>query len=178
LAAVENHEGNIKHLSEEISDNPNPGKYGRNAREFRRQMVLELDSQGYTYREIETKLQISKGTISNDLAYLRKQAQDNLQHHIHEVIPEFHQKCLWGMKRILKNTLEIGEKSADPKVKLEANKIATDCYKYIMDLNTNGAIVTDAMNRVTQIQKDVTVLNRLNESIKADEEEMTTNGVF
>jgi DNA-directed RNA polymerase specialized sigma24 family protein len=52
--------------------------YGRNAREFRRQMVLELDSQGYTYREIETKLQISKGTISNDLSYLRKQAQDNL----------------------------------------------------------------------------------------------------
>jgi hypothetical protein len=82
------------------------------------------------------------------------------------------------MKRILKNTLEIGEKSADPKVKLEANKIATDCYKYIMDLNTNGAIVTDAMNRVTQIQKDVTVLQRLDESIKADEQEMTTTGVF
>jgi hypothetical protein len=37
------------------------------------------------------------------------------------------------MKRILRNTLEIDEKSADPKVKLEANRIATDCYKYIID---------------------------------------------
>jgi hypothetical protein len=141
-------------------------------------MVLDLDSQGYTHREIVTKLQISRGTVTNDLAFLRKQAQDNLQHHIHEVIPEYYQKCLWGMKRILKQTLEIGEQSSDPKIKLEANRIATDCYKYIMDLNTNGSIITDAINHVHQLQKDLTVLNRLDESIKADEQEMTTTGVF
>jgi hypothetical protein len=94
------------------------------------------------------------------------------------VIPEYYQKCLWGMKRILKQTLEIGEQSADPKIKLEANRIATECYKYIMDLNTNGSIITDAINHVHQLQKDVTVLNRLDESIKADEQEMTTTGVF
>jgi hypothetical protein len=47
-----------------------------------------------------------------------------------------------------------------------------------MDLTTNGSIVTDAMNRVTQIQKDVTVLNRLDEKTKTLEEEATTNGVF
>jgi len=79
-------------------------------------MVLDLHSQGYTHREIEAKLNISRSTVSNDLIYLRKQAQDNLQHHIHEVIPEYHPKCLWGMKRILKQTLEIGEQSADPSI--------------------------------------------------------------
>jgi hypothetical protein len=47
-----------------------------------------------------------------------------------------------------------------------------------MDLTTNGSIVTDAIRHVTRIQKDVTVLNRLDESIRADEEEMTTSGVF
>jgi hypothetical protein len=171
LAAIENHEENVGHSSRKLV-------YGKDARAYRRSLILDLDSQGYTHREIVTKLQISRGTVTNDLVFLRKQAQDNLQRHIHEAIPEYHQKCLWGMKRILKQTLEIGEQSADPKIKLEANRIATDCYKYIMDLNTNGAIVTDAMNRVTQIQKDVTVLNRLDESIKADEEEMTTTGVF
>jgi hypothetical protein len=59
---------------------------------------LDLDSQGYTHREIEAKLNISRSMVSNDLIYLRKQAQDNLQHHIHEVIPEYHQKCLRGME--------------------------------------------------------------------------------
>jgi hypothetical protein len=48
----------------------------------------------------------------------------------------------------------------------------------MMDLTTNGSIVTDAIKYVTQTQKDVTVLKRLDENIKADEEEMTTNGVF
>lgn len=102
MTSLENHEGNIEHLSEKMT-------HGKNAREWRRSLVLELDSQGYTHREIVTKLQISKGTVSNDLTYLRKQAQDNLQHHIHEVVPEYYQKCLWGMKRTLKQTLEIAE---------------------------------------------------------------------
>ena len=158
--------------------------YGRNAREFRRQMVLELDSQGYTYREIETKLQISKGTVCNDLAFLRKQAQDNLQHHIHKLLPEYHQKCLWGMKRLLKQTLEIRDASSDSKVKLQANVVAENIYKDIMELMTNGKTVTDAMNCVAQIQNDAETLKRLDESIKANaregegEEVMTTNGVF
>jgi hypothetical protein len=57
-------------------------------------------------------------------------------------------------------------------------KIASECYRHMMDLTTNGSIVTDAIKYVTQTQKDVTVLKRLDENIKADEEEMTTNGVF
>ena len=85
--------------------------------------VLELDSQGYTHPEIVAKLQKAKGTVSNDLTYLRKQAQDNLQYHIHEVVPEYYQKCLWGMKRNLKQTLEIAETASDPRIKLEARRI-------------------------------------------------------
>jgi hypothetical protein len=84
------------------------------------------------------------------------------------------------MTRILKHTLEIRNASPDPKIKLEANRIATDCYKYIMDLNTNGSIVTDAMNRITQIQKDVTMLNRIDEERITNEEQQQqqTTGVF
>jgi hypothetical protein len=47
-----------------------------------------------------------------------------------------------------------------------------------MDLTTNGAIVTDAIKYVTQTQKQVDTINKLDESIRADEEETTTNGVF
>jgi hypothetical protein len=39
-----------------------------------------------------------------------------------------------GMKQNLKQTLEIAETAADPKVKLQARAITNDCYKYIMDL--------------------------------------------
>jgi transposase len=182
LTTLENHEGNIGHLSEKMTHNHNRK---RDVREYRRSLVLELDSQGYTHREIVAKLQISKGTVTNDLAYLRKQAQNNLQYHIHEVIPEYYQKCLWGMKRTLKQTLEIAETSSDSEIKLDAMKIANDCYRYIMDLTTDGVIVNDAL-RI--IQSKINVLNGVDtsSSTKSDEiiitedelKEKTTNGVF
>ena len=120
MTSLESREGNIEHLSEKINN-----FHGKDARAWRRSLVLDFDSQGYTHREIATKLHIAKGTVSNDLTFLRKQAQDNLQYHIHDLVPEYFQKCLWGMRRNLKQTLEIGEASPDPKVKLEAKRIAS-----------------------------------------------------
>jgi hypothetical protein len=98
--------------------------------------------------EIAGKLQVDKSVICKDVAVIRKQAQENLQHHIHEVVPEEYQKCMVGMKLNLKETLEIAETAADPKTKLQARAIANDCYKYIMDLTTNGVVVTDAIKYV------------------------------
>jgi DNA-directed RNA polymerase specialized sigma24 family protein len=67
--------------------------YGKEAIEWRRARVLELESQGYSQHEIATKLLIANGTVNSDLAYLRKQAQANLQHHIHETVPELRDKA-------------------------------------------------------------------------------------
>ena len=119
--------------------------------DWRRTKVLELSSQGYTEQEIAEKLQpIAPVTIHRDLVYLRQQVQQNLQHHIHKVVPEEYQKCRVGMKRNLKHVLEIGEAASDPKLKLESRRIANDCYRYIMDLCTNAGIISDAMKYVAQ----------------------------
>jgi len=65
--------------------------------EWRRAKVLELSSLGYSEREIAEKLQpIAPVTVHRDLVHLRQQAQDNLQRHIHEVVPEEYQKCMVG----------------------------------------------------------------------------------
>ena len=65
------------------------------------------------------------------------------------------------MKRNLKQTLEIAETASDPRIKLEARRIANDCYKYIMDLTTNGPVITDAMKYVTQKTEQVNTLQKL-----------------
>jgi orotate phosphoribosyltransferase-like protein len=122
--------------------------YGKDQIEWRRSRVLELSSEGYTQREIASKLQIGKGTVTNDLLYLKKQAQENLQNHIQEALPHEYQKCMVGMERNLKHVLEIAETAADPKTKLQARAIANDCYKYTMDLTTNGVVITDAIKYV------------------------------
>jgi len=85
------------------------------------------------------------------------------------------------MKQNLKHVLEIGETASDPKIKLEARRIANDCYRYIMDLCTNAGIVSDALKFVTQSQQKIDTLQKLDERIEAIEEEeaeTTTNGVF
>jgi hypothetical protein len=67
------------------------------------------------------------------------------------------------MKQNLKQTLEIAEIAADPKTKtkLQARAIANDCYKYIMDLMTNGAIITDGIK-----YKDSTMSNEQNKILE------------
>ena len=71
--------------------------------------MLELSSRGYTEREIATTLQVHCYTVHRDLVYLRKQAHENLQHHIHQTIPEEFQKGMVGLRQNLKHVLEIAE---------------------------------------------------------------------
>ena len=134
--------------------------------EWRRAQVLELSSQGYSEREIGNKLQIGNITVNRDITFLRQKAQDNLQKHIHEVVPEEYQKCMAGMKSNLKETLEIANTVTDPRVKLQARAIVSDCYKFILDMSTNAGVVSDALKYVTQKTEQVNELQKLDEQIR------------
>jgi 7-keto-8-aminopelargonate synthetase-like enzyme len=169
----QNKRGPVRHLSTEVR---------QQELDWRRSQVLELSSKGYTVREIAAKLQVDKSAVGRDMLYLRKQAQQNLEHHIHQVIPEMYQRGITGMQQNLKRALEIGEASSDPKVKLESIRIANDCHRFIMDLCTNASVVNDALKFVTHQKEQIDTLQKLDERINqqqaAEEEEATTNGVF
>jgi transcriptional regulator len=96
--------------------------------DWRRNKVLELSSQGYSQRDIASTLQVGLGTVNKDILFLRQKSRENLQHHIHERVPEEYQNCMTGMKINLKQTLEIPETTSDPRTKLQARAIANDCY--------------------------------------------------
>jgi hypothetical protein len=148
--------------------------------EWRRTKVLELASEGCNQTEICQKLQLDKSVVHRDVHFLKQQAQNNLQKHIHEVVPEEYQKCMIGMKRNLKQVLEIGETVSDPKIRLEARRIANDCYRYIMDLCTNVGVVGEALRYVNQKEEQIDNLQKLDERIETmgNDDETTTNGVF
>jgi predicted transcriptional regulator len=59
--------------------------------DWRRSRVLELSSEGYSQREIAQKLQVDPAAVNRDVQFLRQQAQENIQKHIHEVVPEEYQ---------------------------------------------------------------------------------------
>jgi len=75
--------------------------------------------------------------------------------------------------------LEIAESISDPKIKLEAIRIANDCYRFILDMSTNASIISDALKYVNQKQEQIETLQKLDQRIEAiEEDETTTNGVY
>jgi hypothetical protein len=163
-----------KHLSMEV----------KQQLEWRGSKVLELSSQGYSEREISEILKVSDSAVHRDLVFVRRQAKENLQKHIHDVVPEEYQKCMVGMKRNLKQTLEIADTTADPRVRLQARAIANDCYRHIMDLCTNAGIVSDATKFVERKREQLHTLHKIDARMgkiqeeEKKEEEKTTNGVI
>ena len=69
------------------------------------------------------------------------------------------------MKQNLKQTLEIAETTLNPRTKLQARAIANDGYKYIMDLTTNGVVITDAIKFVQTKKEKLTVVKRVRNQI-------------
>jgi hypothetical protein len=169
--------------------------------EWRRNRVLELSSQGRTEREIAQVLKVANGTVHRDILYLNKQARESLQVHIQERLPEQYQKCNNGLTQVLKMAWDIVLSETGTAnnhgIRLQALSLINDCYKYQMDLTTNGIIVNDA---IKYVQGKMDHLNnqekKLLQDIKEDaeaaeaedngevnssprlEEQQTHNGVF
>ena len=51
----------------------------------------------------------------------------------------------------------------DPRVKLQARAIVSDCYKFILDMSTNAGVVSDALKYVTQQKEQVNALQKIDE---------------
>ena len=96
-----------------------------------------------------TILKVGLGTVARDMSFLNKQAQENLKYHIQERLPAQYLKCQNGLDQVLKmawNIIIID--SVNQTTKLQALSLISDCYKYQMDLTTNGVVVTDAIKYV------------------------------
>ena len=117
--------------------------------EWRRSKVLELSSQGYTQSEIAKTLQISQPSVNRDIAYITKQAQENLKTHIQHTLPLEYNRCINGINQVLKQAWQISQSSEVKKEeRLAALLLASNCYKFIMELATNGVVITDAIKYV------------------------------
>jgi IS30 family transposase len=152
--------------------------------QWRRNKVLELSSQGRSQPEIATILQVGLGTISRDIQYLREQARKNLMTHINDRLPEEYQSCITGLKQVLKLSWDIATKTKtksnnnengetltmiDDKTRIQALALANDCYKYIMDLTTNGVVITDAIKFVQTNKEKLTTASKKKDDKESEE---------
>ena len=62
----------------------------------------------------------------------------------------------------MNDNYDISSKTAtleDSKTRLQALALANDCYKYKMDLVTNGVVITDAIKFVQQKKEELSKIN-------------------
>jgi hypothetical protein len=111
--------------------------------------------------------------VNRDIGYLRVQARQNLQKLIQDKLPEEYQNCMTGINQVLKICWEIVKKSRninnnngqtvtmiDNKTVLQALDLINDCNKYIMDLTTNGVVITDAIKFVQTNKEKLTMSSK------------------
>jgi hypothetical protein len=117
---------------------------------------------------------------------LRGQARQNLQKHIQQKLPEEYQRCLTGMNQVLKLSWQIANETrqndqdhndnintittGDDRTRLQALSLINDCYKYIMDLTTNGVVITDAIKFVQTNKEKLTMSTKEDDNGKESKE--------
>ena len=131
------------------------------------------------------------------MAHLRHRAQDNLQKHIHQTIPEEYQKAVNTLNQVLRMTWSIIGKTEDEKTRLQALALINDVNKYRTELVTNGVIVHDSIQIIQskvehlngeekRLLRDIKVVKDIEDKLEpgleeegAEEQQLkTTNGVF
>ena len=149
--------------------------------DWRRNKVQQLLVRGYSQWDVAEELQIDQSTVSRDIQYLRQQAQENLQKHIQQKLPEEYQRCLTGMNQVLKLSWQIANNTpkqngqdhndnintittGDDRTRFQALSLINDCYKYIMDLTTNGVVITDAIKFVQTNKEKLTMSTKEDEN--------------
>ena len=128
-------------------------KYSKELIQLRRDKVLELTAQSVSQVYIARQLGVSQAVISLDLQYLRCRAQENTRDHIETRIPMQYSVCEAGLKLILRKVYQVMDKSTRPQDQLNAMSLAADIYAKLMDLSTNGAILTRNLKMIEEMKK-------------------------
>ena len=121
--------------------------------EWRRSKVLELASDGYSIREIESILKIPRATVGKDVIVLRQQAKDDIRKYIEEQVPYEYKKTLANLEGIIKNMAKIIEKDgAETKEVMQATAIKMQALNMKMEMVSGATLVHEAIDLVDRYQ--------------------------
>src|ERR687888_2003509 len=143
-----------------------------------------MRARGMTHGEIARELQVSRASISSDIAYLRNQAKESIRKYTTEYLPEQYQVCLTALDAIIKRAFDILENSADNREKLQAMELFKDTHLVKLELLSNGTTIDSALNYIRSKQQEqqrqkrlvLDSTNAINENSNSDGQLVTTQG--
>ncbi len=131
---------------------------------------MDYLAQGISQADIATELKVSAATITNDIAYLRKEAKENIRTHIKERMPLEFETSLTSLKSVRRRANLIAEKTENERVKVMSLSLVRETEESIMDLISNGGVAAAALDYVTGKEQELESLAGGSES--SDESEL------
>jgi IS30 family transposase len=119
---------------------------------WRRSKIIELRGYGLSQTEIAKQLQVTDGTISLDMQYLREQAKASLKEYTTEALPMQYQICLSALDTVLQNAFVMMQKAEDNREKLHANELFKDTHLVKLELLSNATTIDLALEYVRSKQ--------------------------
>jgi len=113
-----------------------------------------MRARGLSLGEIARELQVSRASISSDIAYLRNEAKESIKEYTTEYLPEQYQVCLTALDTILKHAFEILETSSDNREKLQAMELFKDTHLVKLELLSNATTIDSALNYIRSKQQE------------------------
>ena len=124
---------------------------------LRQSKILELLAQGYTNQsEIAHELNVSEPTVSRDIQFLNRQAQENLKIHVERRIPFEIEKCYTGLNLVLKKAFEITNlENAKISERVAALQVVLTTYDKMWEVILGRPLLKEVIDKFMTKQKQL-----------------------
>jgi DNA-binding Lrp family transcriptional regulator len=124
---------------------------------LRQSKIAELLAQGHTNQsEIARKLNVSEPTVSRDMQFLNRQAQENLRIHVEQRIPFEIEKCYIGLNIVLRKAFEITNlENAKISEKVAALQVVLTTYDKMWEVILGRPLLKEVIDKFMTKQKQL-----------------------
>ena len=124
---------------------------------LRQSKIAELLAQGYTNQsEIARKLNVSEPTVSRDIQFLNRQAQENLRIHVERRIPFEIEKCYIGLNLVLRKAFEITNlENAKMSEKVAALQVILTTYDKMWEVILGRSLLKEIIDKFKAKQRQL-----------------------
>jgi DNA-binding Lrp family transcriptional regulator len=124
---------------------------------LRQSKIVELLAQGYTNQsEIAHKLNVSEPTVSRDIQFINRQAQENLRFHVERRIPFEIEKCYIGLNLVLRKAFEItNQENAKISEKVAALQVILTTYDKMWEVTSGRPVLKEVIDKFKTKQKQL-----------------------
>jgi hypothetical protein len=121
-------------------------KFYKSAIDWRRNLVLQMLSEGHNQSHISHTLKVHRSTISIDVQYLRDQARRQMHDFITERLPMAVTKSCTALDSITSTAWDLARNTDDDRIRLQALTLIKETEKDKIDIVSNVNIVDQIPN--------------------------------